>query len=108
METNPAERPAFYSKLLVILRTVISLPVLLYQKIVSPLVPSRCIYTPTCSEYTRQSIMKHGLLGILLGTARVLRCVGGLYTGGQDPVPERFSFSYLFGSYRKFWNRRNG
>ncbi len=84
-------------------RYIISFPIWLYQKIVSPLIPSRCIYHPSCSAYARDAVVKHGLLGALLALGRVFRCVGGLYTGGDDPVPERFSFSYLFGSYRKFW-----
>jgi len=89
------------------MRSILTLPIWLYQRMVSPIIPSRCIYTPTCSEYSRQAILKHGLRGVLLGTARVLRCVGGLYNGGDDPVPARFSFRYLFGSYRKFWSRKD-
>jgi len=51
--------------------------------------------------------MTHGILkGLLLGTFRLLRCVGGLYTGGLDPVPERVTARYLFGSYRTFFRFR--
>lgn len=86
-----------------VIRGLIASPIWLYQKLISPLVPSRCIYHPTCSSYTRQAIHRHGILGLLLGLARVLRCVGGLYAGGDDPVPDRFTFLYLFRSYRRFW-----
>ncbi|MEE8441906.1 MAG: membrane protein insertion efficiency factor YidD [Spirochaetia bacterium] len=101
-ETNGAT-----AKLLIALRSIMILPIWLYQKLLSPVIPSRCIYTPTCSQYSRKAILKHGLRGFLLGGARVLRCVGGLYAGGDDPVPDRFTFGYLFGSYRKFWREKN-
>ena len=88
-------------------RILLSMPVWLYQKVVSPALPPHCIYTPTCSEYTRQAITRHGLLGVLMGLLRVFRCVGGLYTGGDDPVPDIVTPYYLFGSYRRFWRGRN-
>jgi uncharacterized protein len=88
-------------------RIVLTIPVWLYQKIVSPALPPHCIYSPTCSQYTREAIMRHGLLGVLAGLMRLFRCVGGLYTGGEDPVPERITVSYLFGSYRTFFRSRN-
>jgi putative membrane protein insertion efficiency factor len=86
-------------------RILLSVPVWLYQKIVSPAIPPHCIYTPSCSEYTRRAILAHGLLGAVAGLMRVFRCVGGLYSGGDDPVPERITVGYLFGSYRRFWHR---
>ncbi len=52
-----------------------------------------CLYTPTCSEYAKQSINNRGLiLGILLGIWRILRC-NPLSKGGFDPPPER-AFKY--------------
>lgn len=48
-----------------------------------------CLYTPTCSEYTLQTINNRGLiLGILAGFWRILRC-NPLSKGGYDPAPER-------------------
>lgn len=88
-------------------RIVLTIPVWLYQKIVSPALPPHCIYSPTCSQYTREAIMQHGLLGALAGVMRLFRCVGGVYTGGDDPVPRRITVSYLFGSYRTFWRGRD-
>ena len=84
-------------------RVLMSIPIWLYQTIVSPAIPPHCIYTPSCSEYTRQAILRHGILGVLAGLMRVFRCVGGLYAGGDDPVPEDVTARYLFGSYRRFW-----
>ncbi len=46
-----------------------------------------CRFHPTCSEYAAQAIEAHGLvMGILLGTWRILRCQP-FATGGWDPVP---------------------
>lgn len=92
---------------LLIVRWIIALPVVLYQKLISPLTPSRCIYSPTCSEYSRQAVMRYGVRGVLLALARILRCIGGLYVGGEDPVPRKFTFTYVADSYRKFWRGRD-
>ncbi len=59
-----------------------------YQLLISPLLgPSKCRYTPTCSEYTIEALKKHGILkGLWLGTKRIASCApwGG---HGYDPVP---------------------
>lgn len=48
-----------------------------------------CRYHPTCSEYTKQSILRHGVLaGSLLGVARVSRCHPWAPIGA-DPVLNR-------------------
>lgn len=46
----------------------------IYQKI--PLKSHQsCVFIPTCSEYTKESILKHGSLkGVFLGFLRILRC----------------------------------
>ena len=87
-------------------RLLLTVPIWIYQRLISPAFPSRCIYTPSCSEYTRIAILRHGVAGLVLGLFRVLRCAGGLYTGGEDGVPDRVTLTYLFGSYRRFWRRR--
>lgn len=47
----------------------------LYQKNLSPLKKPSCVFYPTCSEYTKQAIQKHGSIkGFLLGLKRILRC----------------------------------
>jgi hypothetical protein len=64
-----------------------------YQKFISPLKPPTCIYTPTCSEFTLQSVKKFGVFkGLFLGFKRILRC-NPMYEGGEDPVPDEF---YIF------------
>ena len=58
----------------------------LYQKF-SRLTPPRCRFYPTCSEYTKQAIIKHGVLkGGWLGIKRICKC-HPLNEGGYDPVP---------------------
>lgn len=65
-------------------------PIAAYQRWISPLLPRRCRYEPTCSEYATQSIRRFGLRGILLATWRLLRC-NPFSHGGFDPVPDRFT-----------------
>jgi len=90
-----------------IFRTAMTVPIIVYQKVISPALPGSCIYSPSCSTYARDSILRHGLLkGFLLGITRILRCAGGLYTGGEDPVPDHFSFRHIGRQYKKFWRRR--
>ena len=49
-----------------------------------------CLYTPSCSEYTKRCINNYGVtLGILMGIWRILRC-NPLSKGGIDPAPELF------------------
>lgn len=58
-----------------------------YQKCISPLIGPHCIYTPTCSQYTKEAIKKYGAFkGSVLGIKRILRCHPG-HPGGYDPVP---------------------
>lgn len=59
----------------------------LYQKLVSPALPPSCRFAPSCSEYARQAVEKHGVLrGLWLGLGRLLRCHPFSH-GGYDPVP---------------------
>lgn len=58
-----------------------------YQWTLSPILPSKCRFTPTCSHYGLEAIRKYGTLkGGLLTAWRILRCnpFGG---HGDDPVP---------------------
>ncbi len=59
----------------------------IYQRAISPLAPVACRYTPTCSEYGRLAIDRHGVLkGGFLTLRRLLRCAP-FRRGGYDPVP---------------------
>ena len=65
-------------------------PVHAYQRWVSPALPRRCRYEPTCSTYAAESIRRFGARGLLLAAWRLLRC-NPLSHGGFDPVPDRFT-----------------
>lgn len=58
-----------------------------YQRSISPGLPPRCRYIPTCSEYAAEAIEKYGAAkGGLLAAKRLLRC-HPFHKGGYDPVP---------------------
>ena len=59
----------------------------LYRWLIAPMLQPSCRFYPSCSEYMRGSIQKHGALrGLGLGTRRILRC-HPWSLGGYDPVP---------------------
>lgn len=61
----------------------------LYRKIISPLKPPCCRFTPTCSAYALEAFKKRGFfVGFILTVGRVFRC-NPFFKGGYDPVPER-------------------
>ena len=68
------------------------LPVRLYQRVISPALPRRCKYHPTCSDYAVQAISRYGILrgGVLAGW-RLLRCNPWSH-GGYDPVAAQTLF----------------
>lgn len=74
------------------LRRAASLPIVAYQRFVSPAIPRRCKYEPTCSAYAAQSIADYGILrGLVLGAWRLLRC-NPFSHGGFDPVSDQTLF----------------
>ena len=91
-------RSPWVEKVLLIMRWVVNaiswlfvavllVPIWIYQKVISPYTPPSCRFTPTCSEYARQALIKHGpVKGLWLAVRRILRCHpwGG---SGYDPVP---------------------
>jgi len=59
-----------------------------YQYVISPILPSSCRYTPSCSIYSIEAIKKHGpIKGSYLSIKRIISCNpwGG---HGHDPVPD--------------------
>jgi uncharacterized protein len=55
-----------------------------YKRWVSPLLPPACRFVPTCSEYARLAVLKHGvLLGLWRAGGRLLRCQP-FHPGGVD------------------------
>jgi hypothetical protein len=58
-----------------------------YKTLISPLLPAACRFSPTCSVYAREAILKHGVgRGALLAVKRLVRC-HPFNPGGLDPVP---------------------
>ena len=58
-----------------------------YKRFVSPLLPPACRFTPTCSEYAREAVTRHGLRrGLALAARRLARC-HPFHAGGIDRVP---------------------
>jgi uncharacterized protein len=67
-------------------------PIRVYQRLLSPLIGSRCRYYPSCSEYAAQAVTRFGILrGLVLAVWRVLRC-NPLSHGGFDPVENQRLF----------------
>ena len=72
---NPITRP--------LIRSTVRL-LELYKRLLSPLLPPSCRFTPTCSEYARLALIRHGLgRGSALAFLRLLRCQP-LHPGGVD------------------------
>jgi uncharacterized protein len=67
-------------------RRLVLAPIALYRRAISPALPRRCKYEPTCSAYAGQAIREYGILrGLVLAGWRLLRC-NPLSHGGFDPV----------------------
>lgn len=73
------------------MKRVLLAPIAAYQRWVSPALPRRCRYEPTCSAYAAQAIRRFGVArGLLLAGWRLLRC-NPFSHGGFDPLPDRFT-----------------
>ena len=71
---------------------VVTAPIRLYQRFISPLLPRRCKYEPTCSAYAVDAVRSFGALrGSVLAIWRLLRC-NPLSHGGHDPVSSQQVF----------------
>ena len=67
-------------------RRIAIAPIRFYQLVISPALPRRCKYEPTCSLYAVQAIRRFGILrGLVLAGWRLLRC-NPFSHGGFDPV----------------------
>jgi putative membrane protein insertion efficiency factor len=61
-------------------------PIRVYQRFISPALPRRCKYEPTCSAYALEAMRSYGpLRGAVLAAWRLLRC-NPFSHGGHDPV----------------------
>ncbi len=74
------------------LRNFALFPVIVYRKVVSPAIPERCKYYPSCSHYAVQAVREYGILrGTVLASWRVLRC-NPFSHGGVDHVAAQSIF----------------
>ncbi len=81
-----AQREDRLSSLRRLARAIAISPIVLYQRLVSPAIPRRCKYEPTCSRYAIEAIRSYGIArGLVLAGWRLLRCNPFSY-GGYDPV----------------------
>ena len=76
-----------------LLRRAVVAPITLYQRAISPLIPRRCKYEPTCSAYAVQAIRELGAVrGSILAAWRLARC-NPFSHGGYDPVEAQTLFA---------------
>ena len=74
------------------LRGILVAPIRLYQRAISPGLPARCKYHPSCSEYAVQAVRQYGVLrGVVLAGWRLLRCNPWSH-GGVDFVEDQTLF----------------
>ena len=72
------EKPAIW-------RRIALIPVYAYRKLVCPVLRPRCIYSPSCSVYFEQAVLKYGVFrGSAKGFYRIMRC-HPFAEGGYDP-----------------------
>jgi putative membrane protein insertion efficiency factor len=70
-----------------VLRALLLGLIRVYQVAIATWLPPACRYVPSCSEYAREAIERHGpARGVRLAVARLLRC-HPFARGGFDPVP---------------------
>ena len=73
------------------MRKIISGIIGLYRYLVSPILGPNCRYTPSCSEYSQEAVMRFGVFkGGWIAIKRIVRC-HPWGKSGYDPVPEKES-----------------
>ena len=59
-----------------------------YRTLLSPVLPQRCRFVPTCSDYSIEAVSRYGALrGGIMSVRRILKC-HPFHPGGYDPVKE--------------------
>jgi putative membrane protein insertion efficiency factor len=70
---------------------IVLFPIVLYRRWISPGLPRRCKYEPTCSAYAVEAVSRFGAArGTLLAVWRLARC-NPFSHGGFDPVRDEFT-----------------
>jgi len=69
------------------LRKLLSAAIGAYQKYIKVFLPGSCRFVPSCSEYTKDAVIKYGAIrGLWLGFRRILRCSSYSRRSGDDPL----------------------
>jgi putative membrane protein insertion efficiency factor len=73
-------------------RAIVLLPLLAYRRLISPALPQRCKYYPSCSAYAEQAVRELGIVrGTILAGWRLVRCNPWSH-GGVDELADRRLF----------------
>ena len=71
------------------MKTISLLIIFIYQRFISPIIPSQCRYYPSCSSYAHTAITIHGpFKGWMYTFKRLLKC-HPFTSGGIDHVPKK-------------------
>ena len=62
--------------------------IILYQRVLSPMLPRSCRYYPSCSTYAKYCLVNYGPSSIIMITKRILSC-NPISPGGYDPVHKK-------------------
>ena len=74
------------------LSSAVTAPIWVYRRVLSPMLPARCRYYPTCSQYAVEAIAGHGVSrGLVLAAWRLLRC-NPFSSGGIDRLEDQRLF----------------
>ena len=74
----------------VMFRFMLLIPIRFHQKVITHQDGPLCTFRPSCSQYGREAIKRHGILGLLMTSDRLLRC----YSGNQKYYPTIGQFSH--------------
>jgi putative membrane protein insertion efficiency factor len=70
-----------------LLARLLTAAIVAYRRYLSPALPARCRFYPSCSAYALEAVAQHGAIrGSGLAIWRLLRC-HPFHPGGYDPVP---------------------
>ncbi|MCB0869401.1 MAG: membrane protein insertion efficiency factor YidD [Solirubrobacterales bacterium] len=73
------------------MKRIVLAPIRAYSRWISPSLPRRCKYEPTCSAYSIEAVERFGVIrGTVLACWRILRC-NPFSHGGFDPVRDKFT-----------------
>ena len=75
------------AKATTVLRKILSLLIVCYRYLISPILGNHCRFYPSCSVYAQEAIEQYGIWRGLILTSKRLACCHPWHTGGHDPVP---------------------